>query len=43
MMSNLAGIQELEWIKDSGCIIERVEDSGVLERLMNFLEKLENI
>ena len=33
---------KLEWIKDSGCIIERVEDSGVLERLMNLLEKLEN-
>ena len=33
---------KLEWVKDSGCIIDRVEDSGVPERLMKLLESLEN-
>ena len=33
---------KLEWVADTGCIVERVEDSGVPERLMKLLESLEN-
>tara|TARA_Y100000590_G_C15738911_1_gene1019540 strand:+ start:2364 stop:2810 length:447 start_codon:yes stop_codon:yes gene_type:complete len=33
---------KLDWLKDDGCIMERVEDSGVAERLMTLLESLEN-
>jgi len=33
---------KLDWMQDNGCILERVEDSGVPERLMGLLESLEN-
>ena len=33
---------KLGWVKDNGCIVERVEDSGEAERLISLLETLEN-
>ncbi len=33
---------KLDWLKDDGCIQNHVEDSGVKERLVALLEKLED-
>ena len=33
---------KLNWLKDDGSIENRVEDSGVKERLVGLLESLEN-
>jgi len=34
--------EKLDWLKDDGCIVNKVEDSGVKERLVELLEKIEN-
>ena len=34
--------EKLDWLKDDGCIVNKVEDSGVKERLVELLEKVEN-
>ena len=33
---------KLDWLKDDGCIQNHVEDSGVKERLVALLKKLED-
>ena len=33
---------KLSWLKDDGCIKNRVPDTGIKERLMQLLESLEN-
>ena len=34
--------EKLDWLKDDGSIVNKIEDSGVKERLVELLEKIEN-
>ena len=34
--------EKLKFLKDNGCFVERIEDSGVSERLMGLLAALED-